>query len=314
MSLASGLASRSDFPPEVERQLQAARFVLVGSAAVLIWDILNTLTEDYEIFFNNQFQIAAAAYLVSRITAAAFVVGFVVFSTYPGIHNCQTLLILLSSLIPFANGSNSLIFFIRVRAVYDAHRLITFLFGFLWLCVVGSGIVTSASGIQAESLNGVCVTTKLPGTATIPVIVLTVHDTAVFVAMSYRLLANSYDYEEYTGSFWRKLKAMMLGGKMHAFSKTLFRDGQYYYLITAVANLLTITMVYAPVPSFLHGVIATPNLALTNIMAGRVYRNAKLHTARLSELELSGFPWSSPDVNSRGVVTASPVGITASED
>ncbi|KAJ6497384.1 hypothetical protein C8R45DRAFT_1211284 [Mycena sanguinolenta] len=293
-------------PPDVEKQLQAARFLLLASSAVLTWDILINLTEDYEIFVNKPFQIAAAAYLVSRITSAAFVLGFVVFAAYPGIHNCQTFIILLSSLVPFANGSISLIFFIRVRAAYDARRLITFLFGFLWLCVVGSGIVTSASGLQAESLNGMCVTTELPGTVTIPVIMLTVHDTSIFVAMSYRLLANTYDYEQYAGSRWRKLRVMVHGGNMPTFSKTLFRDGQYYYLIAAVTNLLTITMIYAPVgPTFLHGLLAIPNLALTSIMAGRVYRNVKLHTARLPELELSGLPRLSLDEDSRDVVAPS---------
>ncbi|KAJ7252409.1 hypothetical protein B0H12DRAFT_618694 [Mycena haematopus] len=225
-----------------------------------------------------------------------------------GIPNCQTFLTIISSSVPLSYGSTSLIFFLHVRAAYDANLLITAFFAFLWISVVGTAILLSISGLEAEIFNGVCILTKVPWKIAVPVIVLTVHDTSVFVAMSCRLLANSHDYEEFAASRWRMLRALVHGANMHAFSKTLFRDGQNYYLIAVITNVLTIAMIYAPMetPSF-HALFAAPNLALTSIMAGRVYRNARLHlvSARhtLPQLELRSLHHLSPEVN---VVTASP--------
>ncbi|KAF8161814.1 hypothetical protein K438DRAFT_1618907 [Mycena galopus ATCC 62051] len=296
MSLPQGLSPGSELSPDTARQLQVASFVLVGTAAVLLWDILDNLTKDYEIFSNNHFQIAAAAYLVSRFASTAFVLGFTIFATHRGIQDCQTFLTVLSSLVPFSSGSASLIFFFRVRAAYDAHRLVTSFFAFLWVCVVGTAILISISSLKADaalvgySSSSVCIVSKVPWNLAVPVIVLTIHDTSVFVAISCRLLANSYDYDEYTSaSVWRRL-----GPAKHTFSKTLFRDGQNYHVIAILTNLLTIVMIYIGTGPIYQGLFSIPNLALTSIMAGRVYRNARLHRDgvqhTLPQLELGPSP------------------------
>ncbi|KAF8147006.1 hypothetical protein K438DRAFT_1780327 [Mycena galopus ATCC 62051] len=227
MSLPQGLSPGSELSPDTARQLQVASFLLGGTAA------------DYEIFSNNHFQIAAAAYLVSRFASTAFVLGFTIFTTHRGIKDCQTFLTVLSSLVPLSSGSASLIFFFRVRTAYDAHRLVTSVFAFLWVCVVGTAILISISSLKADAAlvgfgsSSVCIVSKVPWNLAVPVIVLTIHDTSVFVAMSCRLLANSYDYNEYTSaSVWRRLGPFVHGPgpSMHTFSKTLFRDGENYYV------------------------------------------------------------------------------------
>jgi hypothetical protein len=48
--------------------------------------------------------------------------------------------------------------------------------------------------------------------------------------------------------------------------------------ITILSNTVTISLVYAAgVSAIYHGTMSIPNVALTSIMACRVYRNATLH-------------------------------------
>ncbi|KAJ6593120.1 hypothetical protein B0H19DRAFT_1365279 [Mycena capillaripes] len=90
---------------------------------------------------------------------------------------------------------------------------------------------------------------------------LTLHDTSVFFAISFRLLSNSHI--EYTPG--QRVQALFRGANLHALSKALLRDGQKYYMMTIIANVLMISMV---------------------IVACRVYRNAKLHYVHIPHLSL----------------------------
>jgi hypothetical protein len=59
--------------------------------------------------------------------------------------------------------------------------------------------------------------------------------------------------------------------------------------ITILSNTVTISLVYATgVSTIYHGTMSIPNVALTSIMACRVYRNATLHSRpRGMSVELS---------------------------
>ncbi|KAJ7796506.1 hypothetical protein B0H14DRAFT_3887554 [Mycena olivaceomarginata] len=172
---------------------------------------------------------------------------------YP-LANCQAAMVVFNSFYPLSTGCTSLLFFFRVRAIYGGQRIISWIFAFLWICVVGAAILVPIYS-YAASVGSVCIVTKIPSIVGAAATALTVHDTSVFM-----------------------IRALFRGANLHTFSMALFRDGQMYYMITILSNILTISLVYAPsVSPIYHGVMGIPNVTLTSIMACRVYRNAKLH-------------------------------------
>ncbi|KAJ7350856.1 hypothetical protein DFH08DRAFT_117890 [Mycena albidolilacea] len=261
-------------PPEIARQLQVASLVFAGTTAVLVWDILHHLVDDYRLLFEYKFRLATAAYFVSRIASLIYALGFSLFATYP-IPNCQAAMIIFNCGLLFASSASSFLFFLRVRAVYGGRPLVTWIFGFLWVCVVGAAI-TVPIGTKAIKVGGsLCLVSKVPAYAGAAATVLMVNDTLVVLAISYRLLTNTHRDNAGVGE---RLRAFFSGANLHAYSMAVFRDGQKYYMITILSNTVTISLVYAAgVSAIYHGTMSIPNVALTSIMACRVYRNATLH-------------------------------------
>ncbi|KAJ6494228.1 hypothetical protein C8R45DRAFT_174284 [Mycena sanguinolenta] len=244
---------------------------------VFVWDILHSLSEDYHILFKLNFQVSAAVYLVSRIASLVYALGFTLFSTYP-LPNCQAALVAFNAFYPISSASTSLLFFFRVRAIYSGRPIITYTFGFLWLCML-AGSLTIPLGTSATTVGHACIVTRLAPYMGANGVAMMVFDTSVFLAISYRLLANGRT-EQTPGE--RIRSAFAFGeANLYAFSDSLLRDGQKYYLITVFTNTLTIAMIYAPdVAPVYRGMGSIPNVAVTNIMASRVFRNIKMRYVR----------------------------------
>ncbi|KAF7369898.1 hypothetical protein MSAN_00619300 [Mycena sanguinolenta] len=294
----------SALPPELERQLQVGSWVIVGATTVFVWNLLHSLAEDYYILFKLKFQISAAVYIVSRIASLVYTLGFTLFATYP-LPNCQDAITAFNAVYPISVSFTSLLFFFRTRAIYAGRPLITYTFGFLWLCML-AGALTVSVGTSAAPAGHVCVITRLAPFVGANGIAMMVFDTSVFAAISHRLLANGR--VEQTRSE-RVRSAFTLGGaNLYSFSESLFRDGQKYYLcihlrmiscaplflrepspslysstprITTFTNTVAIVIIYAPgVAPIYRGMGCIPNVAVTNIMASRVYRSIKMQFMR----------------------------------
>ncbi|KAJ7133676.1 hypothetical protein C8R43DRAFT_1073089 [Mycena crocata] len=260
--------------PDIAAQLHLESYVFAGATAVYIWDMLNHLKEDYSVVFKTTFRASTVAYIFSRIASLFYILGFAIFTTYP-VGACNRTLIVLNTFYPISVGSTALLFFFRVRAVYGNQRSVVLIFAALWLTVL-AGSLTCPIGARAVAIGATrgCIIARIPEYMGSAAITVSVHDTAVFLAISYRLLANSH-VEHSCGE---KVRALFRGGNLPAFSKALFVDGQKYYMITVISNILTASMVYIPGTSpVYHGILSIPNIALTSIMACRVYRHAKLH-------------------------------------
>ncbi|KAJ6460184.1 hypothetical protein C8R45DRAFT_1081181 [Mycena sanguinolenta] len=250
--------------------------VLTGELLVVfIWDILHSLTQDYHIIFKLKFQISTAVYLVSRITSLIFALGFSLFATYP-LPDCQAAMIAFTAFIPLSTSSTSLLFFFRIRAIYAGRRLVTYTFGFLWLCLL-AGALTVPLGSSATTVGHACIVTRLAPYLSAISIGMTVFDTSVFFAISYGLLANRRTEQPLGECVRSPSQASFSRANLYAFSESLLRDGQQYYLITVVTNTVNILMIYAPgLPLVYRGMWSIPTIAVTNIMASRVFRNIKI--------------------------------------
>ncbi|KAJ7900628.1 hypothetical protein B0H14DRAFT_2556088 [Mycena olivaceomarginata] len=293
MSQSSG--SAQEIPASLHRPLQIVGYVFAGSTAVLIWDILHNLRNDYSLLSRHKMSPATAAYVVARKRAES-PVWFTLWdsrysqilmrSAYP-LSACNTAFIVFNSFYPIAVSSAAFLFFFRVRAIYNNSPVVTTIFGVLWLAVLATSITVPVSG-RGTSVGDPpqCLTLARHGAhGGSSGITITIHDTIVFFAISYRLVANFAHAQQTRGA---QLKELFSGASLPAFSKSLFTDGQMYYMVTVVSNIVTTVLVYAPTSSSLyHGLLVIPNVTLTSMMACRVYRNTMLGLTRGGGMELS---------------------------
>ncbi|KAJ7687161.1 hypothetical protein B0H17DRAFT_1013187 [Mycena rosella] len=281
--------SQSGLPPAVQRQVEVSACVFAGCTGVFIWDILNNLRSDYALFFKHSFRVASLAYVVSRIGSLMYILGFTIFASYP-LQACNTAYVAFSAFYPIGVSASAFLFFFRVRAIYGGDRLVTAIFGFLWLAVLGSSLTIPFGGGTAVKLEdpSECILTRVDVFMYVGAsgIILTVHDTLVFFAISYRLLSDFGQMQQQT--WGTQLKMLFSGAHLPAFSKALFADGQMYYMITVVTNVASTLLAYIPTVSPVHhGFLVIPSVTLTSIMACRVYRNTILGIMRGSgELSL----------------------------
>jgi hypothetical protein len=147
-------------------------------------------------------------------------------------------LVAFNSFYPIAVSSAAFLFFFRVRVIYHNSRVVTGIFGVLWLAVLATSI-TVPVGIRGTSVGDPpqCLAQVRHGErGSSSGITITIHDTIVFFAISYRLVANFAHAQQTRGA---QLMELLSGANLPAFSKSLFTDGQMYYMCVAVSAALT---------------------------------------------------------------------------
>ncbi|KAJ3489007.1 hypothetical protein NLJ89_g11566 [Agrocybe chaxingu] len=213
-------------PPDIAFQVTVASYILVGSLGVLIWDILNNLSSDYRLLTKYRIGLPTIAYFISRVGSLAYVLCSTIFETYPA-DNCALFEKILCGLYPVAIPATSLLFFFRVRAIFDRNKVVVAFFAFMWLAVLG-GCITVTRGVTGINIGPTkyCLNFALEDYVAAAAIIPLVNDTLVFFAISVRLMTNTHvEYNLRNG-----IKTLVSGDYLPAFSKTLFQDGQIYYL------------------------------------------------------------------------------------
>ncbi|KAJ7744390.1 hypothetical protein B0H16DRAFT_1422533 [Mycena metata] len=273
-------------PPDLQKQILVSAYVFAGSTAVFVWDILNNLRNDYSLLFRHRLNAATLAYFASSTQLHAFRLEFCLLLRIRSF-DCNTAYIAFDIFLAIGVSGAAFLCFLRVRAIFQDERIPTIVFGCLWLAVPASSI-NSIISVGAVGLGDptVCVFAPRYGTATYGLagIVLMVYDTIVFLAISYRLISNFQAEQQTPGE---QIKALFSGAELPAFPKSLFMDGQMYYMIAVAANIVTTVMAYVRVTPIYRGFLVIPNITLTSIMACRIYRHTKLGvTHRSADLTL----------------------------
>lgn len=158
--------------------------------------------------------------------------------------NCQLLMDMIGMTSSIGGAATTFLFFLRVRAVYMKSTRITTLFGGLWLVTLALGVLaatTLRAGERQQRLRMVygslffhvvhippthyCIDTSVKDVI-LPCITIFVHDTLVFLAISYRLATDAA-----TEVNWRsRILSVAKGKGLHSLSKSLMQSGQKYYL------------------------------------------------------------------------------------
>ncbi|EJD00308.1 uncharacterized protein FOMMEDRAFT_91359 [Fomitiporia mediterranea MF3/22] len=260
-------------PPDLASQLEVSRYIYVASLGAFIWDILSNVPSDYQLLFKHRIGIPTAVYFFSRITAFAYVVTNTVFQI-GSVGNCQILQVTLAVCFTLAVSSTSLLFFFRIRAIFNQEKIVVVLFGFLWLCVF-AGCMTVPFAIAGTHIGPTvfCINSAVKPYSSAGIIISAVNDTLVLIAISLRILYNSASIQDNVGA---RIKAFWNGRSLPSLSRSILQGGQQYYLITVSGNILTMVMILAPsVAPVYRAMFTIPNVTIENCMACKVLRDIK---------------------------------------
>jgi len=179
--------------------------------------------------------------------------------------------------------ATSLLFFFRLKAVYRHSRIIITVFGIFWLAIAGLSIFIMLSiTINRIPYTQYCFETQVHGYNAIPIILTTVNDTLVFLAISYRMVSSAM-----VESTWKaRTKSFFTGNGLLYLSKILLQSGQVYYFVTIGAAILASVLILSEnIHGALRPILSSPYFALASAMACRVFRNIILEVMEDTQLD-----------------------------
>ena len=195
----------------------------------------------------------------------------------------------ISILYPFTIPLTIVPFVMRVFALYNNNKYVVTFFSVTWLSVLGSCIAVpmGARGFNIGTTK-YCLDGKTKLANALALFCPFIHDSLVFLATSWALMRCSYDN---VNGITNDIRVMVLGRHLPAFSKSILRDGQFYYLwvqicrliivthepsrITLILNLFFIVLFYKPQATITPCTIGIVVFVMLNTMSSYVYRNMR---------------------------------------
>lgn len=165
--------------------------------------------------------------------------------------HCQALLYISGCFLILSQASTSLLFFVRVKAVYSNSKIITGFFGLAWFINLGFSVLVPLAvegGVSSNIFSGSqvnrliflylfvkhigptnrCITTVVRAYAPVTIIVNTTYDTLVFLTISFKIVSQTLVGE----TLGARMRCFLTGRGLPSgsLSKGLLRGGQLYYL------------------------------------------------------------------------------------
>jgi len=116
----------------------------------------------------------------------------------------------------------SLLFFLRIVAVYNRNKVVVGFFAIMWLAVL-AGCLTVTQGGTGASIGptNYCLITKVEEYTSAAVIIPLVNDSLIFLAISYRITVNGYFDNDRRSTF----RALFCGVGLPSMSREILRGG-----------------------------------------------------------------------------------------
>ncbi|KZP05563.1 hypothetical protein FIBSPDRAFT_1054017 [Athelia psychrophila] len=250
-------------------------YLFTSNLAMYAYDWLLSISEEVAIVSQGSLTWSIAIYFLSRTSHLVYLLLAIAFNKANWV-NCTAFFVCLIITSSVAITSTSFLFFLRVRAVYLQSRTITILFGALWVVTASVSIGFGALVVHgAERVPHTAHCTNTIGKYNfIPVTMTFVHDTMVFLAISYRLAAGAV-----TAGDWRSRVLSIVTGKgLFSLSRSLMKGGQLYYLATTVFFFVNLATMTSPSIHYnwLHYNRIGLCLGFSNMMACLVFRGVAL--------------------------------------
>ena len=167
---------------------------------------------------------------VDLIVSQAFHINF---RAAAPVEDCNALLRTVGAFFVIAAPSTSALFLFRVKAVYLNNKIITTFFTVLLFVLFGLTILVPLS-IKGAHIGPTkrCISTRVPNFTSAPIVVNTVFDTLVFLAISIRIASRFVVGD----TFGARLKSFFIGNGLPNLSRSILQGGQLYYLFVAVSS------------------------------------------------------------------------------
>ncbi|KAJ6486609.1 hypothetical protein C8R45DRAFT_930247 [Mycena sanguinolenta] len=221
-------------PPTLASQFEVLRYVLAATLGAYVWDIALNLGNDHALLFKHNVRFPTIVYFSSRAFTLAYILASFILielnifiTAAVPVERCNALAIGLDICFVLSQTSTELLFFLRVTAVWHSNRIAYVVFSILWLAVLGAGI-TMPLGNRGEHIGPTsqCIFTTVPTYTEATGIVPLINDTAIFLAINYRILAHIIVAD----SPMARLRAFFGGLGLSALSRALLESGQHFYM------------------------------------------------------------------------------------
>ncbi|KAJ6454666.1 hypothetical protein C8R45DRAFT_1222782 [Mycena sanguinolenta] len=258
-------------PPTLASQFEVSRYLYAATLGAYIWDIGLNLGTDYALLFKHRIHFPTVVYFLSRAVTFAFILTSFVYEVAP-VENCEALALGWAICAVLSQTFTAMLFYLRVTAVWHDSKIVYVVF-FILLMGVPAASITAPLGVRSAHIGPTmqCITTSVPGNIEAAVIIPLVNDTAIFLAITYRILDNTIPGDSPVRG---RLSVFFFGGAgLSALSHALLQSGQHFYLVAVAANLVLLIAVKLPHFSpVYHAVFTVPGLSLINAMACLVFR------------------------------------------
>ncbi|KAF7335976.1 hypothetical protein MSAN_02311300 [Mycena sanguinolenta] len=276
-------------PPSVAGQFEVSRYVIAATLGAYVWDIGLNLGNDYALLFKYKVHFPTIVYFLSRAFTFVFILTSFIFAVAP-VENCNALMLGITICIILTQISTATLFFLRVTAVWHPNKVAYVVFSILWLGVLGAGI-SDPFGMRAAHIGPTkqCIDTVIPASAEVMAIMPLINDTAIFLAINYRILAHTI----VPGSPMARLRVFFGGAGLSTLSRALIKSGQHFYFVAVATHITFLVVLKLPqLGSVYHGMLSIPGLALVNGMACLVFRRIKfglISSDGVSKIHTAGF-------------------------
>ncbi|THU86646.1 hypothetical protein K435DRAFT_683230, partial [Dendrothele bispora CBS 962.96] len=197
-----------------------------------IWDILINLEDESQLILRHAVNVPILMYLSSRFFSFAFLITCTLYY-FRNIKNCKPGCTAAVAFYIISTNSTSLLFLLRVRAVFHGSPLVKKLFLLLWFAVAGTSsldfLFVKAEHSTTDSKRCIFVHQEVIYSL-VAISIALIFDTMVYIAISYRLFKWFTLDENNHRSVRDRAKSLFIGKHLPVLGRSLLRDGQFYYL------------------------------------------------------------------------------------
>ncbi|KAF7373757.1 hypothetical protein MSAN_00587200 [Mycena sanguinolenta] len=260
-------------PPALADQFELSRYLFAATLGAYVWDVALNLGNDYALLFKHRVRFPTIVYFLSRVFTLAFILSSFIYTVAP-VKSCDALVLGYSICLVLSQTATAMLFFLRVTAVWHPSKIAFGVFFILWIAVLGAGMI-APFGIRSTHIEPTmqCINTALPANIEVTAIMPLINDTAIFLAINYRILAHTI----VANSRLAHLRVFFGGPGLSTLSQALLRSGQHFYFIAVATHITLLVLLKLPQLTRIdHAMFGIPAIALINAMACLVFRRIKL--------------------------------------
>ncbi|KZP09510.1 hypothetical protein FIBSPDRAFT_963905 [Athelia psychrophila] len=205
---------------------------------VVAWDILICLEQEVDLALTGGFCPSSVVYFASRIGILLWGVLSLLMQNAPVPH-CETIWRITMTISIIAGGSTSLLFVIRVCAVYEQSKAVKLFFGIFWLAIPVASALVAINGHSSHAGLTTCPIHNIRHFTSLCLWVEAAFNTSIFIAITWRIISYSTACKV---SPWQSFR----GAGLPHICRELLQSGQLFYFVTVGITLAGACAMFLP--------------------------------------------------------------------